>query len=154
MGRDPSLNSRIWRIFLVVILHVLKKKPLDLCLLVFRPLVSIKEFSPSLKYLSSWTQECHIGIVSSTYYWCFWGWGPWCREIPLISWSWLFALKRCPRPSTIKIKRKGERVSPWLISLDGWKVWEGVPFIKMEKKNIRYQVLDPFNPSRMKTIGK
>jgi len=39
-----------------------------------------------------------------------------------------------PRPSTIRIKRKGERGSLCLIPQDGEKVGNGESLIKMEKK--------------------
>ena len=38
-----------------------------------------------------------------------------------------------PRPSTIRIKRKGERGYPWRIPCEGEKVEEGEPLTKMEK---------------------
>jgi hypothetical protein len=39
-----------------------------------------------------------------------------------------------PSSSAIRVKRKGERGSPCLIPIEGEKVEEGDPLIKMEKK--------------------
>jgi len=39
------------------------------------------------------------------------------------------------KPSAIKMKRKGERGSPYRMSQEGEQVLEGEPLIKMEKKD-------------------
>jgi hypothetical protein len=39
-----------------------------------------------------------------------------------------------PKPSSIRIERKGERVSPWKMLQEGEKVPKGEPLIRIEKK--------------------
>ena len=63
-GRLPSENSKILRIFILVILGVLKKQVWDFSLLISRPLASRKVFKHSLIPLAS----CTGGGGASTYY--------------------------------------------------------------------------------------
>ena len=64
----------------------------------------------------------------------------WCGESPLSSRFWTLTLWICPNPYIIRTKRKGERGSPFLMPIEGWKVLEGVPLTRMEKKVVETKV--------------
>ena len=53
----------------------------------------------------------------------------------------IVALIEWLRPSSIRMKRKGERGSPYLIPLDGEKGCDGTPLIRMEKKAEKVRVV-------------
>jgi hypothetical protein len=54
--------------------------------------------------------------------------------------STIAALMALPRPSTIKMKRKGDRGSPCLMPREGEKVVEGDPLTNIEKKAVEVRV--------------
>jgi hypothetical protein len=64
--------------------------------------------------------------------------------------STIATLRDMPRPSTIKIKRNGERRSPCRIPWEGEKVVEGEPLTRIEKKK-ENEGQDPFDLDRGET---
>ena len=75
-----------------------------------------------------------INMVSSTNLLCETGVSESCKHIPCIRPIETVTLVLSLRPSTITIKIKGDRGSPYQIPHKGLKGMEGEPFIKIEKK--------------------
>jgi hypothetical protein len=71
---------------------------------------------------------------------------------PEREWSVMVSLMDQLSPSTIKMKRKGESGSPFLISLEGEKVLEGTPLTKMENRadEVRLNIQDTHKGSKPK----
>ena len=97
------------------------------------PEASEKTFSRVLKREASWIEGYPKSILSSIN--CWWEIvGRLWMDKPLSRLERRACLMWRPRPSAINTKRKGERGSPRLIPLEGLNGREGIPLMRMEKK--------------------
>lgn len=106
----------------------------DLSLLTSSPLTLLKDSNVFLITLASWTDEAPISIVSSTHYWWVYPFIPSCGKSPFMVPLAHLDFKYLPRPSTIRMKRNRDTGSPCWRPLEAWKVEEGAPLTRMEKK--------------------
>jgi len=132
-GNFPLENRKIMRMFLLVIMGVLKKYTWDLSLLISNPLASRKVVKPHFIPRASKINAYPNNIVSSTNCWCFWGRRPSHKVSHWIRLLFLMAVIILPSPSAIMMKRNGERGSSCRIPLEDPKGWADDPLTRIEK---------------------
>lgn len=157
-GRDLTWKFRVLRMFLWVMVGVLKKKTLDLFSLMVEPEARDKFWRICFKALASKVVDFPKSIMSSMNLWWVWVSSIWCKRSPWSYPSMVASLRLLPRPLTPRMKRKGERGSPCLMPWEGLKGVVGDPFTRIEEKEDEIRFIIKLihiwlNPNASKTFS-